>query len=85
MAAVAIPLALLCSCSGDEYVAKVTELKLVSVNPTNGYPGEIVKILGRNFSPVASQNKVVRRQEYLNAGGMNSRSSFPRLSRETTH
>ena len=35
MAAVAIPLALLCSCSGDEYVAKVTELKLVSVNPTN--------------------------------------------------
>ena len=59
MAAVAIPLALLCSCSGDEYVAKVTELKLVSVNPTNGYPGEIVRILGRNFSPVASQNKVV--------------------------
>ena len=59
MAAVAIPLALLCACSGDEYVAKVTELKLVSVNPTNGYPGEIVKILGRNFSPVASQNKVV--------------------------
>ena len=48
----------LTSCGDDEYIAQVTELRLVSVNPENGYPGDIVTILGRNFSTVAGQNTV---------------------------
>jgi sugar lactone lactonase YvrE len=48
----------LCACSSDEYEAKVTELRLVSVNPANGYPGDIVTILGRNFSPDSEKDSV---------------------------
>lgn len=46
------------SCRKEQYVASVTELKLVRMEPSSGYPGAIVKVLGRNFSPKASENKV---------------------------
>ncbi|MFA6858956.1 MAG: IPT/TIG domain-containing protein [Bacteroidales bacterium] len=46
------------ACSDDEYVANVTELKLVRMSPTTGYSGAIVKILGRNFSSTPSANIV---------------------------
>ena len=38
------------SCRNDRYVASVTELQLVSVSPSTGYSGGIVKILGLNIS-----------------------------------
>ena len=46
------------SCRKEQYVASVTDLKLVRMEPSSGYPGAIVKVLGRNFSPKASENKV---------------------------
>ena len=46
------------SCRNDRYVASVTELQLVSVSPSTGYSGGIVKILGRNFSEVFGENRV---------------------------
>ena len=49
---------LIVSCRNDRYVASVTELQLVSVSPSTGYSGGIVKILGRNFSEVFGENKV---------------------------
>ena len=45
-------------CSSDDYQAHITDLRLVSVNPANGYPGDIVTILGRNFSTDPEQDDV---------------------------
>ncbi|MBO4434199.1 MAG: IPT/TIG domain-containing protein [Bacteroidales bacterium] len=53
-----IPLVLLASCQRDGYVARVTDLRLVSVDPKNGYPGDLVTVLGRNFSTDPAQNEV---------------------------
>jgi len=50
--------AAICSCQKDKYVANVKELKLVNVLPSSGYSGQIVKILGRNFSPEEGGNVV---------------------------
>ena len=49
---------LLCSCERESYVARVTDLRLVSVDPKNGYPGDLVTLLGRNFSTVPEENHV---------------------------
>ena len=38
------------ACQDDKYVANVTELSLVRMDPESGYSGAIVKVLGRNFS-----------------------------------
>lgn len=51
--------AIMASCSGDKYVASVTELQLASVSPSSGYSGGIVKILGRNFSGEFGENHVL--------------------------
>lgn len=51
-------LLLLAACKEEGYEARVTELRLVSVDPKNGFPGDLVTILGRNFSTEASLNKV---------------------------
>jgi sugar lactone lactonase YvrE len=54
-----IPLVLLASCQKQSgYVARVTDLRLVSVDPKNGYPGDLVTILGRNFSTDPLNNAV---------------------------
>lgn len=45
-------------CSGDDYVASVTDLRLVSITPPNVYAGDLAKILGRNFSPIPAENIV---------------------------
>lgn len=45
-------------CAKDGYVANVTDIRLVSVSPANVYPGNLVTILGRNFSDKASENTV---------------------------
>lgn len=45
-------------CDDDDYVASVTELRLVRVAPTSGYAGDIVRILGRNFSVNYGENTV---------------------------
>ncbi len=47
------------SCSKDIHVAKVTDIRLVSVAPGNVYPGDLVTILGRNFSAVSAENSVL--------------------------
>ena len=53
----ALSLTLLASCQQkDTYVARVTDLRLVSVDPKNGYAGDLVTILGRNFSVDPLQN-----------------------------
>ena len=49
---------LLCSCSKDDGSNKVSELRLVGVRPSKGYSGQIVKVLGRNFSTVQGENEV---------------------------
>ena len=55
----ALSLTLLASCQQkDTYVARVTDLRLVSVDPKNGYAGDLVTILGRNFSVDPLQNQV---------------------------
>ena len=55
----ALSLTLLASCQQkDTYVARVTDLRLVSVEPKNGYAGDLVTILGRNFSVDPLQNQV---------------------------
>ena len=46
------------ACSDDDYKANVTELRLVRVTPTNVYSGDIVTILGRNFSLETEENVV---------------------------
>ena len=43
----------------DKYVANVTELSLVRMDPESGYSGAIVKVLGRNFSEKAKDNVVL--------------------------
>ena len=48
----------LSSCTQDKYEAHVTDLRLVSVDPKNGYPGDLVTLLGRNFSTEVSENTV---------------------------
>ncbi len=45
-------------CQSEKYIANVTELQLVRMDPSSGYAGAIVKILGRNFSPKTTENKV---------------------------
>ncbi len=45
-------------CRSEKYIANVTELQLVRMDPSSGYAGAIVKILGRNFSPKTAENKV---------------------------
>lgn len=45
-------------CRKDSYVADVTELQLVRMEPQTGYSGAIVKVLGRNFSAKAGENIV---------------------------
>lgn len=53
-------LLLLCQCQQKEgYEARITDLRLVSVDPKNGYPGDLVTLLGRNFSTESSQNEVL--------------------------
>lgn len=47
------------ACQDDKYVANVTELSLVRMDPESGYSGAIVKILGRNFSEKAKDNVVL--------------------------
>lgn len=47
------------ACQDDKYVANVTELSLVRMDPESGYPGAIVKVLGRNFSEKAKDNVVL--------------------------
>lgn len=47
------------ACNKNRYVADVKELRLVGVAPTEGYSGSIVKVLGRNFSTILGENKVI--------------------------
>lgn len=47
------------ACQEDKYVANVTELSLVRMDPESGYSGAIVKVLGRNFSEKAKDNVVL--------------------------
>ena len=51
-------LPLLAACGEDEYRANVSELRLVSISPSNVYAGDIATILGRNFSLVPEENLV---------------------------
>lgn len=52
-------LLLLAACQQkDSYEARITDLRLVSVDPQNGYPGDLITILGRNFSTDPAQNEV---------------------------
>lgn len=51
-------LPLLAACGEDEYRADVSELRLVSISPSNVYAGDIATILGRNFSLVPEENLV---------------------------
>lgn len=46
------------ACSDDDYKASVKELRLVRVTPSNVYTGDIVSILGRNFSTDTGENYV---------------------------
>ena len=48
----------LCSCQKNHYSARITDLRLVSVEPGNAYPGDLVTIFGWNFSPVQEENVV---------------------------
>ena len=43
----------------EQYVARITDLRLVSVDPRNGYPGDLVTLIGWNFSPIQEQNEVL--------------------------
>lgn len=47
------------ACQDDKYIANVTELSLVRMDPESGYSGAIVKVLGRNFSEKAKDNVVL--------------------------
>ena len=42
----------------EKYVARVTDVRLVSVEPRNGYPGDIVTVFGNNFSPDPAADEV---------------------------
>ena len=53
-----VPLLLLTGCQQDTYVARVTDVRLVSVDPKYGYPGDLVTVLGRNFSAEPLENIV---------------------------
>jgi len=58
-------------CRKDGYVAEVTDLQLVRMDPETGYSGAIVKILGRNFSTKAKENIVIiggKETKVLDAG-----------------
>ena len=51
--------AILCLAACQEkYVASVTDLRLVRVDPPSGYEGDLIKILGRNFSTAFGENHV---------------------------
>ena len=50
-------LLVLSSCE-DKYVASVTELRLVRIDPPSGYEGELIRVLGRNFSTSFGENHV---------------------------
>lgn len=41
-----------------KYVASVTDLRLVRVDPSSGYEGDLIRILGRNFSTAFGENHV---------------------------
>ncbi len=43
----------------EPYSARITDLRLVSVDPRNGYPGDLVTLIGWNFSPIQEQNEVL--------------------------
>ena len=47
----------LSSCQ-KKYVASVTDLRLVRVDPSSGYEGDLIHILGRNFSTAFGENHV---------------------------
>lgn len=47
------------ACQNDKYIADVTDLSLVRMDPESGYSGGIVKVLGRNFSEKAKDNIVM--------------------------
>ena len=47
------------ACQNDKYIANVTDLRLVRIDPGSGYSGGIVKVLGRNFSDKAKENIVL--------------------------
>lgn len=49
---------LLVGCGSDDYVASFTDLQLVRLTPTSGYAGDIITILGRNFSTDYDGNTV---------------------------
>lgn len=55
--AVLIGLFSISSCQ-EQYIAQVTELKLVRLTPAYASEGDIIKILGRNFSDKFGENKV---------------------------
>ena len=55
---VLLALLTLCSCQKNHYSARITDLRLVSVEPGNAYPGDLVTIFGWNFSPVQEENAV---------------------------
>ena len=42
----------------EKYVASVTDLRLVRVDPSSGYEGQLIRILGRNFSTAFGENHV---------------------------
>lgn len=51
-------LPMLTACGDDDYVASITDLRLVSISPSNVYNGNIATVLGRNFSSVPEENVV---------------------------
>ena len=54
-----LPLLLMTACHKNSYVARVTDVRLVSVDPKNGYPGDLVTLLGNNFSTDPEKNIVM--------------------------
>ena len=52
-----LALIVLASCQ-EKYVARITDVRLVSVEPRNGYPGDLVTVFGYNFSPEPTRNEV---------------------------
>lgn len=53
-----ILLPVIASCSDDDYKAQVTDVRLVRCAPSTVYSGDLVKVLGRNFSPNKKDNVV---------------------------
>lgn len=53
-----LPLLFVTGCKRNDYVAHVKDIRLVSVDPKNGYPGDLVTVLGNNFSTDLEENLV---------------------------